>query len=333
MTNPWGQARRLDEGDAAERAAIRDAQHAILADLLAAYADGELPAESAARVEAHLVGCARCRRELAGQIALRERLAAEVVLPAPTSLRDRIVAATAALPAPAVDPSPVAPLADDVARRPGRAWRWRVAASVSACLVVASAGTAAWWHTRAANVADVAVAPIATATGRVPLLAAAVADYRRATAGDLPGRARDLDAVRAAVGFPVEPLRVAGVRLVAAWTTTLDGEAAAVLAYRYGDRLLLHYLVPESLYFRHSALRAAATAHRPLAGTDGAQVVLAWPEATAGALLVSDGTPDELVRAVPALLYGTPSATGRSTPPQTTPQGTASTDARSGTRP
>lgn len=324
MTAPWGQARRLNTGDAAERAAVREAQHAILADLLAAYADGELPAESAARVEAHLVGCTRCRRDLAGQVALRDRLAAEVVVPAPTSLRDRIVMATAAMPAPVAAPSEASaasPLANDVAHRPGRAWRWRVVAAIAATAAVAGLGSAALrsGHPAASAVAVIST-QIPTPAGRIPLLAAALADYRRATAGDLPGRARDLEAVRGAVAFPVEPLRAAGFRLLAAWTTTLDGEPAAVLAYRHGDRLVLHYLVPESLFFRHSALRAAAMAHRPIAASDGDQAVLAWPEARSGALLVSDGTPAQLASALPALLFGAPSAARRSAPAAAGPE-------------
>ena len=61
----------------------------------------------------------------------------------------------------------------------------------------------------------------------VPLLGAVVDDYARVSRGDLPGRARDLDAVRAAVSFPVEPLRAQNLRLLAAWTTDVRGEPAA----------------------------------------------------------------------------------------------------------
>src|SRR4030095_9904831 len=104
------------------------------------------------------------------------------------------------------------------------------------------------------NVTRLNVAPTTA-----PLLNAALVDYRRVTAGDLPGRSRDLDLVRGAVPFPIDPLRVNGVRLLAAWTTDLGGEAAAVLAYRWNDRIVLQYLVPEERFFRHRAIYATVS--------------------------------------------------------------------------
>ena len=62
--------------DPAERAA-RENQHQVLIDLLGAYADGELPPETTSQIDAHLVGCVRCRRELAVHRAMRRRLGFE----------------------------------------------------------------------------------------------------------------------------------------------------------------------------------------------------------------------------------------------------------------
>jgi hypothetical protein len=132
----------------------------------------------------------------------------------------------------------------------------------------------------------------------VPLLGAALADYRRVVAGDLPGRARDLAAVRGASRLPVEPLRADGLRLLGAWTTELEGEPAAVLAYRWKDRLLVQYIVPEPLFFRSPATRAAAAAHRRLALADGTQGVVAWPVAAAGTVLIGEGAPERIVEAL-----------------------------------
>jgi anti-sigma factor RsiW len=304
-----GRARRAPE-DPAERRAARERQHQVLADLLGAYADGELPAESAARVEAHLVGCGRCRGDLVTQTALRDRLALEPVLPAPTALRARIAAAMAAAPLPAAVPAPVpapeaapAPAAPAPGAAEPLAAQWRRAWLGLAALVIAAfaVGWAFWYGARRASPPP-AVPAVAGAlpAARVPLVAAVLADYRRVVAGDLPGRARDLDAVRAATGLPVEPLRAPDLHLVGVWTTVVDGEAAAVLAYRRGDRLVLHYIVPESLHFRHSALRAAAAAHRPLVAVDRGQAVVAWSEAANGALLVSDDEPSRLLFMLPA---------------------------------
>lgn len=138
----------------------------------------------------------------------------------------------------------------------------------------------------------------ATGAAGVPLLAAAVADYRRISAADLPGPARDLDAVRAAVGFPVQPLTGASVRLLGAWTTTLEGEPTAVLAYRWDDRLIVQYIVPDQLFFRHPALRSAAAAHGAVGASAGAVGIVAWPVTAAGAVLVGDGPSERLAGAL-----------------------------------
>src|SRR5207302_10040399 len=96
------------------------------------------------------------------------------------------------------------------------------------------------------------------------------------------------------VGFPMQPLTSAAVRLLGAWTTTLAGEPAAVLAYRWDDRLVVQYIVPEQLFFRHPAVRAAAASHHPVGATDGAIGLVAWPLAAAGSVLVGDGSPERL---------------------------------------
>ena len=141
---------------------------------------------------------------------------------------------------------------------------------------------------------DTLAAPAAT----VPLLGAALADYRRVVAGDLPGRARDLAAVRAAAGVPVEPLHADGLRLIGAWTTELEGEPAAVLAYRWKDRLLVQYIVPEQLFFRSPATRDAAAAHHRLVLDDDSRGVVAWPVADAGAVLIGEGGSDRVAEAL-----------------------------------
>jgi anti-sigma factor RsiW len=307
---------------AAREAAAREARHAVLRDLLAAYADGELPAESSSQVEAHLVGCARCRADVAVQRALRDRLGHEPMIPASAGLRARILAATAttaqapageahdgreaASPADGVSArlGPIAAVSG-VASSAGGARRWWVAGAVGA--VLAAAGLAVRGterplpgagEGRMASVAAPAPIVSADAAVAVPLVAATLADYRRAVAGDLPGRARDLEAVRRAVGFPVEPLERGSLRLLAAWTTVLGEEPAAVLAYRYGDQIVLEYLVAEEAWFRSPALRRAAAAGRPLVVRDGAQAVVAWASPRGGALLVGDGPAERLAAAL-----------------------------------
>lgn len=176
-----------------------------------------------------------------------------------------------------------------------------VIAALAAAVVATGIGSTVLVRQRADRAT---LAPLATVS-TVPLLRDVLADYRRVVAGDLPGRARDLDAVRSAVAFPIEPLGGSAVRLLAAWTTDLGGEPAVVLAYRWDDRILLQYVVSEERFFQHPALRQAVADGGLLAARDGAQGIVAWPTASAGTLLIAD-LPPERLRAIgnAALLAG-----------------------------
>jgi anti-sigma factor RsiW len=283
MSDWTSQATGLGES-AAERAA-REERHQVIIELLGAYADGELPPETRSQIDAHLVGCGRCRRDLAVHQAVRRRLGVEPPLAAPPALRERIAAAVAATPIPAT-PAPASrfPLLTS-----------RFLAVIAVALV--SLTGAVWIGVSRGERADSpALGQLASSPASVPLIRGVLADYRRVTAGDLPGRARDLEAVRGAVPFPVEPLRAPGVRLLAAWTTELEGEPAAVLAYRWDDRVVLEYLLPETRFFQHRDIRRAVADGRLLVASDGAQGIVAWPMEAGGALLVGDLEPERLAK-------------------------------------
>jgi anti-sigma factor RsiW len=269
-------------------AAARETRHGVLIELLGAYADGELPAETSSQIDAHLLGCARCRSELVVHESVRSRLAAEPPSGGAAALRARIAAAIDAAPAPALAGAPPATMLGISVRR---GWLLLAATAVAAMLV--SLPIAGWWPGRA-DAAPGEVRQLASAAREVPLLDAVLDDYARVTAGDLPGRARDLAAVRGAVPFPVEPLHGERLRLLAAWTTDLGGEPAAVLAYRLDDGLVLQYLVTEQLFFRSPAVRAAISSRHVLAASDGARGVVAWPDAASGSVLVADMPPERL---------------------------------------
>jgi anti-sigma factor RsiW len=280
--------------DPAERAA-RESQHQVLIDLLGAYADRELPPETTSQIDAHLVGCVRCRRELAVHHAMRRRLGVEPPIAAPPALRERIAAAIAATPVP-IAVAPPAQHRFAVLRRP-------LAMSVAAVVVLGAAAAATTFVRHPAE--STTLAPLSASVRSVPLLRDALADYRRVVAGDLPGRSRDIDAVRSAVPFPIEPLVAPTVRLLAAWTTDLGGDPAVVLAYRWDDRIVLQYVVPEERFFQHPALRQAVAGGGMLAARDGVQGIVAWPTASAGTLLIGDVQPQQLrALASAALLAG-----------------------------
>ena len=288
-----GAGARAGEGNgetAAERAA-REERHQVIIELLGAYVDGELPSETTSQIDAHLVGCARCRRDLAVHQSVRRRLGSEPPLAATPALRERIAAAVAARP---VERVPAG------GRHPLSAVRRVAALAVGAAILSAAVWVGVSQRERSASPP---LGQLAGSPSSVPLIRGVLADYRRVTASDLPGRARDLEVVRGAVPFPVEPLHATGLRLLAAWTTELDGEPAAVLAYRWDDRIVLQYLVPETRFFQHRDVRHAVSGGRVLVTSDEAQGVVAWPTESAGALLVGDLEPERLaVLAAPDLL-------------------------------
>ena len=129
---------------------------------------------------------------------------------------------------------------------------------------------------------------VAAPVHQVPLLGGIVDDYARVSRGDLPGRARDLSAVRAAVSFPIEPLRAPDLRLLGAWTTDVRGEPAAVLAYRLRDHLVVQYLVAEDAFFRNPAVRAAVADRHLLTAADSGRALVAWPGTSTGTVLIGD---------------------------------------------
>jgi anti-sigma factor RsiW len=276
-------------GESAAEQAAREEQHQVIIELLGAYADGELPPETTSQIDAHLVGCARCRRDLAVHQTVRRRLGVEPPLAAPPALRERIAAAVAATPV-VVAPPPASPARFP---RPLPASRRVAAISIALATLAAAVWIGGARHERADSPA---LGQLASSPASVPLIRGVLADYRRVTATDLPGRARDLEVVRGAMPFPVEPLQAPGVRLLAVWTTELEGEPAAVLAYRWDDRIVLQYLLPEIRFFQHRDVRRAVTGGRLLVASDGAQGIVAWPAAAAGALLVGDLEPERLAR-------------------------------------
>lgn len=256
--------------------ATRAARHEVLATLLGAYADGELPTETMTQVEAHLLGCDRCRREVQVQQALADQLGALAAASPSPALLARVASMTATMPpAPLVTPTP-------------RAWggprRWVVAVAVASLLAVSVASVV--WQRQSARTSE-AAAPVEL-TALPGVVAVVTADYRATSARDLPGRARDLETVRAAVSFPVQPIIRDELRLVGAWTEELDGELAAVLAYRWHDKLVVQYTLSDAALFRAADLRRAFAAGHAVGVQDGAVGVVGWVAPQGGSLLVGE---------------------------------------------
>jgi hypothetical protein len=132
------------------------------------YVNGTLEASEAARLGAHLKGCAVCRREYEGQVRLFEAMQTDGNLvfaaePSFQKLMTRIGTHEDAGEL-ALGVRPVAPVASPApaARAPGRAARWLAAAALIEALGL---GYGAWaWHTDGATTQ----APYVTLTSPAP---------------------------------------------------------------------------------------------------------------------------------------------------------------------
>ena len=269
-------------------ASDHDPAHRAIIDQLGAFLDEELAPEEAARVEAHLADCARCRADLALQRRLRDRLAALPATRAPAALRSRVEAVPERRPA-----RPGSPESDRHGSRTAAALAW----SRPVARVVPWLGWAL-----AASLAVVLVvierpAPPALA---VPMVQAALSDYRAVAGRELPlAYAPDrIDALREVLPFPVTTLPAGKARLLGAWRTEIRGEPAAALAYRAGNDVVIQYVVSEALFFRQPLVRESVARKGRYVATDGGQAVVAWPGHGSGSLVIGALPPGSLERLV-----------------------------------
>lgn len=275
------------------------AQHPAVVSLLGAYADDELPAATSAEVEAHVRECGECARELRTQLALKTRLMAErrdVRLPVG---RAQLLAW---IQCPGSDTGAASPSLELRQEAPGALRRFLVrppgAVSWGGWLVAACVG--AVWLLGApepsASGMGMVMAPTVPAvvdTQPGPLASAALAEFRRLSASDLP-RGIELVKLKAQLPFSVPELRSAHMRLIGAWATEFRGEPAAVLAYRCHNRLVIQYVVSEPLFFRYPRVREVVGSAMLYAAGNGAVNTVAWPDLDSGSFLVGEFTPAQL---------------------------------------
>lgn len=257
---------------------LDESTHDELRAQLAALAKGSgvddvLTHAQRAALMAHLTGCPTCAREL----QLQEQV------------RARLVGFAPAEPAPHGLAAMVRGLARGGAprARPSRAWLAAAASgwAAAACLALA------WW----AQPAAVRIHP--------PMVEAALRDFTRALEGELPAPQAFAE-LAATVGHPVSPLEHPGLQLISTWRTEIRGEPAAALAYRLRDRIIVQYVLSESLLYRQPIVRDAVQAHGTFAASDGARSVVAFAGGGAGSVLVGVISPGELTRLTGSLLGG-----------------------------
>jgi anti-sigma factor RsiW len=270
-----------------------DRQHEQMALLLGAYADDELAADVRRGLDAHLGHCAQCVQELRVQRALKSRLSAEEVTAEPSGVVARLQDRVARLGQDGQDQHRRAglkgPVGWSVLAHPIVAWGgWLIAASLAALWVAAPRPA-----TQGMGMSMGPLVPVAVDSVPEPIADAALRDFRQVVRTALP-QGPELAAVKSQVPFSVPALKAAHMRLIGAWTTTIDNVPAAVLAYRCHDRLVVQYVVPEHVFFSPPRVRQAIAAFGLYAAGEGKIHAVGWPGTDNGSFLVGEFTAAEL---------------------------------------
>lgn len=290
-----------------ERAELHDE----LRVLTTGYGDDELSPEDRARVEAHLVSCEGCRRDLATQLLVRDRLAQ--LRESGSARQENRVGEMLRVPrSPALAPTRAdGATVADVGRIPVRAvpggttrartiatWGGWLAAAAMAGILVSQSVTMEGGHapsaTTAARGSDVAEMPLDSSP--VPMVEAALADYEVRTGGELPAALPNADSLLASLPFHVATLHTGGARVVAVWMTEIRGEPVAAVAYRWHDQVVVQYTVSERLFFRQARVRRAVARGAVYAVRQGGVSAVAWPNMGSGSILVGNASPRELAQ-------------------------------------
>lgn len=269
-------------------------RHEQLVVRLGAYADDELPPEVRADVEAHLAECGQCVQELRVQTALKHRLGVEERAGEPADALGRLEAHVAQLGRAASPPMPAGNIGGarpSVLRHPLVAWSgWLVAASLAAVWALGPRRPAS---PGMGGMSMGSLVPVSVDSVPESIADAALHDFKRVARAELP-RGPELAAVESQVPFSIPPLTAPHMRLIGAWTTTIDSIPAAVLAYRCHDRLVLQYVIPEHVFFRPPRVRQAIAAAGLYAAGEGKIHAVGWPGRDNGSFLVGEFTAPEL---------------------------------------
>jgi anti-sigma factor RsiW len=280
--------------DSAERTPLAR-RHEHLVTLLGAYADDELPPEGRREVEVHLAECAQCAQELRVQTALKQRLRAEESALEPSDALSRLKDHVGRLGREAPDQLPPAVVAGatkrSVLRHPLVAWSgWLIAASLAALWAL---GPQRSGGQGMPGMSMGPLVPVSVDSVPEPIADAALHDFRRVTRAALP-QGPELAAVESQVPFSVPALKAPHMRLIGAWTATIDSVPAAVLAYRCHDRLVVQYVIPEHVFFRPPRVREAIATSGLYAAGEGKIHAVGWPGSDNGSFLVGEFTAAEL---------------------------------------
>lgn len=271
-----------------------DAVHRLVCALLPEYQETVLSDVLRQEVAVHLRACASCAREDRLTRAAGDRLRRLAVPPVPDEFRVRLATIVAAHPTASPSPALAPAMTTSRHRRAMTLMPWGGWLTAAALLLVfIRPGSPPWAVLQDTSHAIGAPAPAGPV---IPMVAGMVADYNVRMVGELPGGAADVRSVIDSMPFRVHPLTVGGARIIGAWTTTVRGEPAAAIAYRWRDRVVVQYVVSDKLFFHHPDVRASVASRGLYTARAGELGVLAWHDSESGSVLVGSLAPDELAR-------------------------------------
>jgi len=266
--------------------------HDAFSELLAGLVDGELGMEEMARMEEHLALCPACRRELESQVSVRTRLMQEGASQASPGLAGRVmehIARQAALEERVrSSPAPASPRRQTIFAWTG----WLLAAGLGGIWL----GTHGLGRSADPSSGDVpmgAANPVTVDSHPGVMSTAVLHQFHRVDQSELP-RGVDLAQLKREVPFHVTTLRATHMRFIAAWTTEIQGEPAAAIAYRCHDRLVVQYVISERHFFRNPQVREAIADQGLYAVSEGAVSTIAWADLDSASFLVGEFSPSEL---------------------------------------
>jgi hypothetical protein len=233
--------------------------------------------EDASLIEAHVHGCEPCQRELGLLRAVRARLRHLPETAPESALEVRVFAALgdrARGERPAV-----------VRSRPPRRWVLATAAGWAAAAVFAAL------FARRDDPGD-----SEDSEERLPpMVNEALREYERASANELPKPSAAAE-LELRFGRRIPYLLNADLEVVSAWVTTIREEPSAAIAYRFGDHVLIQFVVSEALFFRQPVVRDAIARSGAYVARAGARAVIGRARSGTGSLLVGEISPSELER-------------------------------------
>jgi anti-sigma factor RsiW len=265
-------------------------EHDAFAELLAAYLDEELAQDERVRVDGHLQDCGACRRELAAQAAVRARLNREAESLVTSELTERVMSRLSHLAAPT-------PAASTRGKRRSASYLlwsgWLIAAGLAAVWIYTGVKRSPSPGMSMGGMSMATTGAVSIDSQPGPISGSVLAQFRDMNQSDLPSTS-DVARLKQSLPFGVPALHSPHMRLISAWTTELDGEPAAAIAYRCHDRLVIQYVVSEKQFFRHPQVRRAIAQQGLYAASNGSATTVAWPDLDSGSFLVGQFTAAEL---------------------------------------